>query len=108
MTREPPGVRHKRLGRLGAYVHGANGNGGEPSVTDGDAAGPEDRTVSVRVVGGGAREVTLEAEATCADLLRAVDLSPHTATVLVDGRPVPSDARVPADEVRVLRLVKGG
>jgi sulfur carrier protein len=67
-------------------------------------------TVTVRVVGGERREVAVGADATYADLLRAVDRTPHDATALVDGRPVPADAPVdPAVEaVEVLRLVVGG
>lgn len=64
--------------------------------------------VTVRVAGEGPRDVTLEDDATYADLLAAVDRSPHEATVLVDGQPVPDDAPVAAGEVRVLQLVKGG
>ena len=64
--------------------------------------------VTVEVVGEDPREVSLVADATYADLLAAVDLSPHEASVLVDGTPVPEDERVEAEEVRVLRLVAGG
>ncbi|PGF15975.1 hypothetical protein CP556_07485 [Natrinema sp. CBA1119] len=45
---------------------------------------------------------------TYADLLRAIDLSPHEVSVLVDGRPVPEDQPVESDHVTVLRLIKGG
>jgi sulfur carrier protein len=69
--------------------------------------------VSCEVVGEGPRECDLAADATYGDLLRALDFSPHEATVLVDGTPVPEDAPVDADAaadggIRVLRLVKGG
>lgn len=64
--------------------------------------------MTVAVVGGGTREVAVDPGATYADLLDAVDLRPHEATALVDGRPVPEDAPVEADRVRVLRLIKGG
>jgi sulfur carrier protein ThiS len=60
------------------------------------------------VVGEGTRELRLDADATYADLLAALDFSPHEATVLVDDTPVPEDRPVDADRVRVLRLVKGG
>ena len=68
------------------------------------------RTVTVRVVGGEKREVRVDDGATYADLLRAVGRTPHDATALVGGRPVPADAAVDEDaaEVRVLRLVVGG
>jgi sulfur carrier protein len=68
------------------------------------------RTVTVAVVGGETREVTVGPDATYADLLDAVDLSPHEATALVDDRPVPEDAPVAGetDRVRVLRLIQGG
>lgn len=64
--------------------------------------------VTVDVVGEGEREVSLDADATYADLLRACSFSPHEATVLVEGSPVPEDAPVRAERVEVLRLVKGG
>jgi sulfur carrier protein len=67
-----------------------------------------ERTVTVSVVGGEKREVSVGPDATYGDLLAAVELSPHEATALVDERPVPEDARVEAEEVRVLRLVRGG
>ena len=63
--------------------------------------------VTVEVKGEDTYEVELDAP-TYADLLEAVDLSPHEASVLVDGRPVPEDQPVEADEVTVLRLIKGG
>jgi sulfur carrier protein ThiS/predicted N-acetyltransferase YhbS len=67
-------------------------------------------TVTADVVGGSREEVALPPGATYGDLLAALDLSPHEAAVLVDGDPVPEDRRVDpdTDEVRVLRLVKGG
>lgn len=49
-----------------------------------------------------------DARPTYADLLHAVDLSPHEVSVLVDGRPVPEDQPVETDHVTVLRLIKGG
>lgn len=66
--------------------------------------------VTVDVVGEDSRRVELPPEATYADLVRAVGYSVHEVTVLVDGRPVPEDQPVDADreDVRVLRLVKGG
>lgn len=60
------------------------------------------------VKGEGTETVELAPGGTYADLLAAVDLSPHEATVLVDGRPVPEDEQVAAESVTVLRLVKGG
>jgi sulfur carrier protein len=66
--------------------------------------------LTVDVVGEGTREVDLPQEATYADLVRAVGYSVHEVTVLVDGRPVPEDRPVDAarEDVRILRLVKGG
>ena len=63
-------------------------------------------SVTVDVKGGPTE--TVESARTYGDLLAAVDLSPHEATVLVDGRPVPEDALVDAEAVTVLRLVQGG
>ena len=70
--------------------------------------------VTVDVKGEGVHEFDLDAIAdgpetpTYADLLRAVDLSPHEVTVLVDGRPVPEDQPVEHERITVLRLIKGG
>ena len=64
--------------------------------------------VTVEVVGEGTQEVDTDADATYADLARAVDYSPHEVSVLVDGNPVPADQTVDADRVRILRLIKGG
>lgn len=64
--------------------------------------------VHVDVVNGAAHEAELADDATYADVLREAGFSPHEATVLVDGRPVPEDEAVSADAVTVLRLVKGG
>lgn len=65
-------------------------------------------TVRAEVVGEGTSDLDLAPDATYGDLLAALDFSPHEATVLVDGTPVPEDRTVDADRVRVLRLVKGG
>jgi sulfur carrier protein len=64
--------------------------------------------VTVELVGEGTREVSLPEMATYAEVLAAVDLGRHEATVLVDGTPVPEDQPVDADRVTVLRLVRGG
>ncbi|MFP4530672.1 MAG: ubiquitin-like small modifier protein SAMP2 [Halodesulfurarchaeum sp.] len=63
--------------------------------------------VTVDVVGDRTEEVTIE-EGTYGDLLAAVDLSPHEASVFVDGRPKPADESVTEREVQVVRLVQGG
>jgi sulfur carrier protein len=64
--------------------------------------------VTVEVVGEDAHEVEVPDDATYADLLGPLDVSPHEVSVLVDGRPVPEDAPVEAEQVTVLRLIKGG
>lgn len=63
--------------------------------------------VTVEVVGEESHDLEVE-DATYADLLREVDLSPHEVSVMVDGRPVPEDQPVESDHVKVLRLIKGG
>lgn len=63
--------------------------------------------VTLSVAGEGTHEFEVE-EATYADLLAEIDLSPHEVAVLVDGRPVPEDQPVDAEQVEVVRLVKGG
>ncbi|MFB6142282.1 MAG: ubiquitin-like small modifier protein 2 [Halorientalis sp.] len=67
--------------------------------------------VTVDVVGGDTHEVSradLGPDPTYADLVRAVEFSPHEVSVLVEGSHVPADQPATADEVRVLRLVRGG
>ena len=64
--------------------------------------------VTCEVVGDGVEECELPADAVYGDLLAELGFSRHEATVLVDGSPVPADATVATDAVRVLRLVKGG
>lgn len=63
--------------------------------------------VVLDVVGGGEHAFDVE-DATYADLLAELDLSPNAVAVLVDGRPVPVDRPVEAGRARVLRLVSGG
>ncbi|MGB9964438.1 ubiquitin-like small modifier protein 2 [Halobacterium sp. CBA1126] len=63
--------------------------------------------VTVEVVGEDTHEFDVTDE-TYADLLEAVDLSPHEVSVMVDGTPVPEDQPVDAEHVRVLRLIRGG
>lgn len=66
--------------------------------------------VTCEVVGGETHDLELAPAATYGDVLDAVGLSSHEASVLVDGTPVPEDGVVDdeVDVVRVLRLVKGG
>ncbi|MFW6000009.1 MAG: ubiquitin-like small modifier protein SAMP2 [Halorubrum sp.] len=64
--------------------------------------------VTVEVVGEGTDEYSLAADATYDDLIRAAGYHPQEASALVDGSPVPGDRVVDAEEVRVLRLIKGG
>ncbi|CQH62222.1 MULTISPECIES: ubiquitin-like small modifier protein 2 [Halobacterium] len=63
--------------------------------------------VTVEVVGEDTHEFDVTDE-TYADLLEAVELSPHEVSVMVDGTPVPEDQPVDAEHVRVLRLIRGG
>lgn len=63
--------------------------------------------VTLEVVGDETHEFDV-ADETYADLLDAVDLSPHEVAVLVDGSPVPEDQPVETEHVRVLRLIHGG
>ncbi|PSQ19353.1 small archaeal modifier protein 2 [Halobacteriales archaeon QS_9_67_17] len=64
--------------------------------------------VTCEVVGEGVEECELPADAAYDDLLAELGFSRHEATVLVDGAPVPADATVATDAVRVLRLIRGG
>lgn len=63
--------------------------------------------VTVEVVGEDTHVFDVE-DASYADLLAEVDLSPHEVSVMVDGRPVPENQPVEADHVKVLRLIRGG
>jgi len=65
-------------------------------------------TVTVEVVGEGTAEYDLADDATYDDLIREAGYHPQEASVLVDGAPVPGDRVVDAEEVRLLRLIKGG
>ncbi len=71
----------------GEETHEVELDDASAAASDGDEAGPA---------------------TTYADLLAAVDYSPHEVSVLVDGRPVPEDQPVETDHVTVLRLIKGG
>ena len=64
--------------------------------------------VTVEIAGEGTHEVDVAEDATYADLLAPIDLSPHEVSVLVEDRHVPTDQSVETDHVRVVRLIKGG
>ena len=63
--------------------------------------------VEVTVAGDQSYEFTVTDE-TYGELLKKLDLSPQEVTVIVDGRPVPEDTRVDAENITVLRLIQGG
>ena len=64
--------------------------------------------LTVEIVGEGEQVVTVADDADYAAVVREVGYSPHEVTVLVDGSPVPEDAPVAVDSVRILRLIAGG
>ncbi|MEF8756992.1 MAG: ubiquitin-like small modifier protein 2 [Halobacteriales archaeon] len=64
--------------------------------------------LTVEVVGEQEVELDLDGGATYGDVVRAVGYSTQEATALVEGTPVPEDAPVDAEQVTVLRLIKGG
>ncbi|PSQ53777.1 hypothetical protein BRD20_01430 [Halobacteriales archaeon SW_8_65_20] len=64
--------------------------------------------VTCEIVGEGTETVAVDSDATYGDLVERLDYSRHEVTVLVDETPVPEDAPVETDYVRVLRLIKGG
>jgi sulfur carrier protein len=64
--------------------------------------------VTVEVAGEDTHEVTVAEDATYADLLGPLELSPHEVSMMVGDRTVPSDQPVESDHVRVVRLIKGG
>lgn len=63
--------------------------------------------VTLEVVGDEEHAFDVE-EATYADLLAEIGLSPNEVAVVVDGRPVPEDQSIEPGRARVLRLVSGG
>lgn len=64
--------------------------------------------VTCEVIGEETHDLELDAESTYGDVLEAVGLSTHEASVLVDDSPVPDDRQIDTESVRVLRLIKGG
>ena len=64
--------------------------------------------VTVDVAGEDTHEVSVAEDATYADLLGPLELSPHEVSVLVEDSTVPTDQPVEHDHVRVVRLIKGG
>jgi len=64
--------------------------------------------VTVEVAGEDTHELSVAEDATYADLLAPLELSPHEVSVLVEDRTVPTDQPVESDHVRVVRLIKGG
>lgn len=64
--------------------------------------------VTAEVVGEDTRDLDVDDDATYADLCRALGYSPHEVAVLVDDQPVPEDRPVDAEQVRILRLIRGG
>jgi hypothetical protein len=64
--------------------------------------------VHVELIGEGRRTVSVDEPATYADVIRACGHSPQAVTAIVDGHPRPADTPVDTDELRLLRLIKGG
>ena len=64
--------------------------------------------VTCEVVAGETHDLDLPDDAVYGDVIRAVGFSEHEAAVLVDDSPVPEDAPVAVERVRLLRLVQGG
>jgi sulfur carrier protein len=56
----------------------------------------------------GEETVSVTAAGTSADLCRAVDHSQHEVPAPVEGTPVPGDATVETEQVKLLWPVKGG
>lgn len=68
----------------------------------------ESMKVLARVMNGKDHEVELPEDATYETLLDSIGENPEAAVVVVNGRPVPEDASVEAEEVEVMRTVSGG
>lgn len=63
--------------------------------------------VEVTVAGEQSYEFAVTDE-TYGELLKEIGLSPHEVSVIVDGKPVPEDEPVAAEQITVLRLIQGG
>ncbi|WP_324760075.1 ubiquitin-like small modifier protein SAMP2 [Haloarcula montana] len=64
--------------------------------------------VTVEVAGEETHEVAVGEDATYAEVVESLDLSPHAVSVMVEDRTVPTDQPVDSDHVTVVRLIKGG
>ncbi len=64
--------------------------------------------VTADVKNGEVHELELPEDAVYAEVLDELGFNPEAAVVLVDGRPVPEDATVEAEEVVVMRTLSGG
>ncbi|MFB6162167.1 MAG: ubiquitin-like small modifier protein 2 [Halococcoides sp.] len=64
--------------------------------------------VTVDVAGGPTRRRSVPDTASYGDLIADLDASIHEVAILVDGTPRPADAPVDADQIRVVRMLKGG
>ena len=64
--------------------------------------------VTVEVVGSETQTCVVADDTAYADLIRTAGYHPQEATILVDGTPVPGDATVDTNRVRLLRLIQGG
>ncbi len=63
--------------------------------------------VEVTVAGDQSYKFTVTDE-TYAELLNEIGLSPQEVSVMVEGKPVPEDETVDAQNITVLRLIQGG
>jgi len=64
--------------------------------------------ITARIMNGGEHVVQLPDGATYEELLDEVGENPQSAVVVVDGTPVPEDAKVETKEVTVMRTISGG
>ncbi len=66
-------------------------------------------SITVELVGEKQIEVDLAGQ-TYGELLDSFDVSQHEVSLLVDGSPVPEDKPVDSDvdQVKIIRLIKGG
>lgn len=63
--------------------------------------------VELSVIGEKTYHFTITNE-TYGELLNEIGLSPQEVAVIVNGRPVPEDQTVSEDEIKVIRMIKGG
>lgn len=64
--------------------------------------------INVEIMNGGEHILELDQTDTYGDLLRALDINPEAAVVIVNGRPQPEEKEITSTEVKIMRTISGG